>query len=202
MHIIIDYGVGNIGSVCAAFQRVGMDIKLSSDREEIRNAKSLILPGVGAFGDAIDKMKKKHFIEDVYHAIDQGAWLLGICLGMQLLYEKSEEHGNHIGMGLLEGEIKHLEIPLRIPHLGWNQLDIKDQNHPLLKFVKNGEYVYYIHSYYAETPGKEILATSHYGIEVPGIVHKDRVFGMQFHPEKSGDVGHRLLMGYKEMVEE
>ena len=201
MHILVDYGVGNIGSVVAAFERAGMGIKVSQDKEEIRHGKSLLLPGVGAFGDAIHRMEERGLKEDILYAVEHGSWLLGICLGMQLLYEGSEEHGIYQGLGLLEGRVEKLQIPYRIPHLGWNSLRLQEKDHPLLQYVQEGEYVYYIHSYYANTPGHEILASSNYGIEVPGIVYKDKVFGMQFHPEKSGNVGHRLLLGYKEMVE-
>lgn len=201
MHIIIDYGVGNIGSVTKAFERVGMETTLSSDPELIRRAKSLILPGVGAFGDAAEKLRENNLEEAIRDGVENGAYLLGICLGMQLLYEDSEEHGFHQGLGLLEGHIRHLDVPLRIPHLGWNRLELREPNHPLFKYVEDREYVYFIHSYYADTPGEEILASSEYHIDVPAIVHKERVYGMQFHPEKSGDTGHRLLLGYKDMVE-
>lgn len=200
MHIIVDYGLGNIASVRRAFERAGMETELTGDPEKIKKAKHLVLPGVGAFGDAMEKLESHGLKESILEGVANGATLLGICLGMQLLYEEGFEHGYHRGLGLFKGSVRELDVPLRIPHLGWNNLKFQ-REHPLFKYVKEGEHVYFIHSFYVDTKGEEVLATGEYAMEIPAVVGRENVYGFQFHPEKSGDTGHRLLLGYKELVE-
>ncbi len=199
MNIIIDYGLGNLNSVQRGFERVGLETKISSDIEDIRNSNSLILPGVGAFRDAINLLKENNLKDVIIEEVKKGKNILGICLGMQLLYEKSFENGEYDGLELLEGHIKKFDISLKVPHMGWN--DLKIQKHdPLVKYIKKGDYVYFVHSYYAQGREEDIIAYSEYEVKVPAIVKKDNIYGIQFHPEKSGSVGHNLLKAYKEII--
>jgi imidazole glycerol-phosphate synthase subunit HisH len=192
MITIIDYGMGNLRSVEKAFEFLGYESKISKKAEDIKNASSLILPGVGAFGDAMKHLKERGLIEPIKEEVKKGKPFLGICLGMQLLFEKSLEHGEFKGLGLVKGEIIPFKLKdLKVPHMGWNNLIAKDN--PLFK-KSNDEYVYFVHSFFASNvDDKDIIATSVYGKEFVAAVKKDNVYGLQFHPEKSGEVGLAML---------
>ncbi|MDP0505917.1 MAG: imidazole glycerol phosphate synthase subunit HisH [Fusobacterium sp. JB019] len=199
MNIIIDYGLGNLESVFQAFENLGIETKISNDPKEISNASSLILPGVGAFRDAITALKETNLIPLIKNHIKSGKFLMGICLGMQLLYEKSYENGEYEGLGLIEGSIEKLNTSLKIPHMGWNSLKFKKDDE-ILKYINEDAYVYFVHSYYANSSNEELIAYSNYGQVVPGIVRKNNIYGIQFHPEKSSDVGLNILKAYGEMI--
>jgi glutamine amidotransferase len=200
MHVIIDYGMGNLASVERAFEKLGVDVKISSREEDLRSAKSLILPGVGAFRDAIRLLDESGLSTVIKEEVAKGKYLIGICLGMQLLYEKGYEYGEYEGLGLIEGEIKYLEVNLKVPHMGWNNLKFNKQD-PILKYIQEDEYVYFVHSYYAVSDNQELVAYSDYEKRVPAIVRKNNVYGIQFHPEKSGETGQNILKAYKEIIE-
>jgi len=199
MNIIIDYGLGNLNSVQKGFERVGLETKISSDIEEIRKSNSIILPGVGAFRDAVKLLEEKNLKNLIIEEVNKGKNILGICLGMQLLYDKSFENGEFDGLGLIKGNIKKFDISLKVPHMGWNNLKFQ-QNNPILKYIKEGDYVYYVHSYYAEGEEEDLIAYSEYEVKVPGIVNRENIYVIQFHPEKSGTVGHNILKAYKEII--
>ena len=200
MNIIVDYGLGNLGSVIRGFNRAGIETKLSRDLDEIKNADSLILPGVGAFGDAMNKLNQLELVEPIVDFAKTGKYMIGICLGMQLLYEKSHEYGEYDGLGLIEGNVDFLDIDLKVPHMGWNNLKFEKDNDEILKYIKEDSYVYFVHSYYANSSNKELVAYAEYEKKIPGIVRKDNVYGLQFHPEKSGEVGENILKAYKELI--
>lgn len=208
MIAVIDYGVRNLFSLLSSLNYVGLDTKLTNDIEEIKNAKGIILPGVGAFRDAIGNLEKYGLKETLISEAKKGKTFLGICLGMQMLFEKSYEYGEYEGLGLINGTVEEIKkyIPensdLKIPHMGWNSLAINDgfKDDKILKNVDNNEYVYYVHSYFAKTDMKNIVAYSEYGTKIPGIVKNENVYGMQFHPEKSGDTGLKLLKNWGELI--
>ena len=208
MIAVIDYGVGNLFSLLSSLKYVGLDTKLTNNIEEIKNAKGIILPGVGAFRDAIGNLEKYGLKEILINEAKNGKPFLGICLGMQMLFEKSYEYGEYEGLGLINGTVQEIKkyIPdnsdLKIPHMGWNSLAINDgfKDDKILKDVDNNEYVYYVHSYFAKTDMKNIVAYSEYGTKIPGIVKNENVYGMQFHPEKSGDTGLKLLKNWGELI--
>ena len=203
MIAIVDYGVGNLFSLGSSLRSLGLEAAVTSDSEKIRNADRVILPGVGAFGDAAAKLRETGLDRVVVSVAEQGKPLLGICLGMQLLFEKGYEFGEHDGLGLLHGSVIGMEgtIPqgLKIPQMGWNAL-IQKRSHPLLKSVREGDCVYFVHSYYAADCDDSLIATTEYGIEVAAAVAKDNVMGCQFHPEKSGKVGLGILAAFAEMT--
>ncbi len=192
MHVIIDYGMGNLASVERAFEKLGVDVKISSKTEDLRNAKSLILPGVGAFRDAIKLLDESGLSAVIKEEVAKGKYLIGICLGMQLLYEKGYEYGEYDGLDLIKGDIEYLDVNLKVPHMGWNNLKFNKQD-PILKYIKEDEYVYFVHSYYAVSDNQELVAYSDYEKMVPAIVRKNNVYGIQFHPEKSGETGQNIL---------
>ena len=208
MIAVIDYGVGNLFSLLSSLNYVGLDTKLTNNIEEIKNAKGIILPGVGAFRDAIGNLEKYGLKETLISEAKKGKPFLGICLGMQMLFEKSYEYGEYEGLGLINGTVEEIKkyIPensdLKIPHMGWNSLIINERfkDDKILKDVDNNEYVYYVHSYFAKTDMKNIVTYSEYGIKIPGIVKNENVYGMQFHPEKSGDTGLKLLKNWGELI--
>ena len=208
MIAVIDYGVGNLFSLLSSLNYVGLDTKLTNNIEEIKNAKGIILPGVGAFRDAIGNLEKYGLKETLISEAKKGKPFLGICLGMQMLFEKSYEYGEYEGLGLINGTVEEIKkyIPensdLKIPHMGWNSLIINDsfKDDKILKDVNDNEYVYYVHSYFAKTDMKNIVAYSEYGTKIPGIVKNENVYGMQFHPEKSGDTGLKLLKNWGELI--
>lgn len=200
MIVIIDYGVGNLFSLKSSFSKIGADVVVSKDREMIEKADKLVLPGVGAFEDAAKKLQENDMDDWIIQRVHAGVPLLGICLGMQMLFEKSYEFGEHRGLGLLKGEIVPFELPkeMKIPHIGWNVLN-RTRESRLLKYVKEGDYVYFVHSYYASGCEESVVATTDYGLDVTAAVEHGNVFGCQFHPEKSGDVGLNILRAFCEI---
>lgn len=199
---IIDYGVGNLFSLKSSLRAIGIDADYTGDPAEIRKADKLILPGVGAFRDAREALRSTGLDRVVQEEAGKGKPLMGICLGMQMLFDWSYEYGEYEGLGLIPGEIVPMEgrIPkeLPIPHIGWNELALK-QPSPLMKNTANGDYVYFVHSYYAETPAEYVIATTDYGVEMTAAVQKDNVYGCQFHPEKSSEVGLSILKVFCEL---
>nr|UWI51586.1 imidazole glycerol phosphate synthase subunit HisH [Clostridioides difficile] len=200
MNIIVDYGLGNIDSVSRGFKKAGIETKISNNLNEIKEANSLILPGVGAFRDSINALNKLDLVPIIKEHVSKGKFLIGICLGMQLLYEKSYEYGEYEGLGLIEGRIDKLDISLKVPHMGWNNLKFNKKNDDILKYIKEDDYVYFVHSYYANSSNEELVAFSEYEKKIPAIVRKNNVYGIQFHPEKSGEVGLNILRAYGEMI--
>lgn len=200
MNIIVDYGLGNLSSVSRGFARAGIETKISRDLKEIKEADSLILPGVGAFRDAINALNDLELVNPIKDFVKSGKYIIGICLGMQLLYEKSFEYGEYDGLGLIEGNIGFLDINLKVPHMGWNNLKFEKNDDEILKYIKEDSYVYFVHSYYANSSNKELVAYAEYEKKIPGIVRKDNVYGLQFHPEKSSEVGENILKAYKELI--
>lgn len=202
MTVILDYDVGNLDSVQRGFKRMGVDTVVSGDPVVIAQARALVLPGVGAFQKAMESLEASGLIPALKRHVKLGKPLLGICLGMQLLYEESFEFGRTKGLGLLKGAIRPLDIQLKVPHMGWNALRLVKAEHPLLAHLQNGEYVYFVHSYYADAPEDDVLAYSDYGVAIPAVVGRKNVYGTQFHPEKSADVGLRLLKGFGAMYDD
>ena len=200
MIAIIDYGVGNLFSLVSSLRSVGANAVVTGDPAVIRSADRLILPGVGAFGDAADKLRATGLDDLIRGEVSRGKELLGICLGMQLLFEKSTEYGVHSGLGLLSGEVVPLEgmidPKLKIPHIGWNALRFEQPGCRLFSGIKEGDFVYFVHSFHAVGCGDSLAATAEYGIPVTAVVAKDNVFGCQFHPEKSGRVGQAILSAF------
>jgi glutamine amidotransferase len=193
---IIDYGMGNLYSLSKALERLGYSYEFVSQPERLKEYTGLILPGVGAFGDAMANIRELGLEKAIQDYADSRRPILGICLGMQLLFEKSEEHGENQGLCLLEGEAVRFRGEYKVPHMGWNQLQVKS-GHPLLDGVQDGDYVYFVHSYHVRVGKPELLlATSDYHQNVTAIVGRDNVYGMQFHPEKSGETGMRLLRNF------
>lgn len=199
---IIDYGVGNLFSLRSSLRAIGIDADYTGNPAEIRKADKLILPGVGAFRDAREALRSTGLDRVVQEEAGKGKPLMGICLGMQMLFDRSYEYGEYEGLGLIPGEIVLMEgrIPkdLPIPHIGWNELMLK-QPSPMMKNTANGDYVYFVHSYYAETPAEYVIATTDYGVEMTAAVQKDNVYGCQFHPEKSSEVGLSILKAFCEL---
>lgn len=200
MLAIIDYGVGNLKSVYKSLIKLGYETRITSDVNEIDKSSGIILPGVGAFKDAMNNLKKSRLIDCIVKNIGSGKPALGICLGMQLFYEKSYEDGEYEGLGILKGETVRFEEGLKIPHMGWNSL-IKGTEDRIAEGIKEGEYVYFVHSYYLKPENNnEVIFWSEYGTRVPAVVRSGNVIGMQFHPEKSSDVGMRLLKNFGELI--
>lgn len=195
MIAIIDYGMGNLQSVSAAVQRLGHDYIITSDEKELLAADGAILPGVGAFGDAMAHLREAGLVEAVRKFAASGKPLLGICLGMQLLFSTSEEHGLNDGLGLLPGKAIRFNGSLKVPHMGWNRLDFKADS-PLFHEIPEG-HVYFVHSYHViPERAEDLLAVTDYEHPVTAIVGRDNVYGMQFHPEKSGSIGMQLLNNF------
>lgn len=199
MIAIIDYGVGNLFSLSSSLRTVGAEVVVTDDREILKKADRLILPGVGAFADAAAKLRAGGLDGFVREQAASGKPLLGICLGMQLLFEKSYEFGEHQGLGLIPGEIVPMQgtIPadLKIPQIGWNRLQLKGES-PLFQHIQDGDYVYFVHSYYASGCDPYVIATTDYGIEMTAAAAHGNVYGCQFHPEKSGPVGLKILAAF------
>ena len=196
---IIDYGVGNLFSLRSSFAAIGVEAFVSGDAGELAKADRLILPGVGAFGDAAEKLRASGLDAFVREQAAAGKPLMGICLGMQLLFERSYEYGEHFGLGLLKGQVVGMSgrLPegLKIPHMGWNALKIEKD----AKLLEEGSYVYFVHSFYAENCEDSIAAVTDYGIPITAAVEKGNIFGCQFHPEKSGNVGLAILKKFCEV---
>ena len=203
MVAIVDYGVGNLFSLRSSFQSIGVETVVTSDPNVIRAADRIVLPGVGAFGDAAQKLRDSGLADVVVAEAKAGKPLLGICLGMQLLFEKSLEYGEHEGLGLIPGEVRPIAevIPteLKIPHIGWNALHFNSKKSPLFRFIEEGDFVYFVHSYFATNCKDSVIATTEYSRPITAAVEKDNVFGCQFHPEKSGEVGLNLLRAFCEL---
>lgn len=189
---IIDYGMGNLRSVQKAFEFLGYEAEIIDNRKDIKKADKIVLPGVGAFADAIETIRKKEFDKAIFEAVDEKKPFLGICLGMQMVFDVSYENGEYEGLGLIKGTVKRLPDTVKIPHIGWNNLDIK-MREPLFKGVGESPYVYFVHSYYLETDAPVVSATTFYGKEIQVAVQKDNIYALQFHPEKSGDIGLKIL---------
>lgn len=202
MIAIIDYGCGNLFSLSSSLESLGIECKITSDKAEIENADKIILPGVGAFADAAKKLKESGLGELVCSLAAKGKPILGICLGMQMLFEKSFEYGAHMGLGLIKGYVGPLEgqisEELKIPHMGWNKLNLAKAD-PIFKYIEAGDYMYFVHSFYAKNCVENTLAFAEYGVAVPAIVKSGSVYGMQFHPEKSGAKGLALLKAFSEL---
>lgn len=203
MVAIVDYGVGNLFSLKSSFAAIGKEAVVTSAPEVLRAAERIILPGVGAFGDAAAKLRDCGLDRVVVEEAKKGKPLMGICLGMQLLFEKGFEYGEHEGLGLIKGEIRPIAdvIPkgLKIPHIGWNGLHFGEKKHPLFRYLKEGDFVYFVHSYYGANCVESVIATAEYGAELTAAVACGNVMGCQFHPEKSGAVGLSILKSFCEM---
>lgn len=195
MIAIIDYGMGNLRSVQKALEYVGEQAVITDDVSVMESADKLVLPGVGAFRDAISNIKNKGFDNAIYDGIKADKPFLGICLGMQMVFDKSYEYGEYDGLGLIPGEIKLLPDNVKKPHIGWNNLNIKMRS-PLFDGLEKSPYVYFVHSYYLETSAPVVSATTDYGKEIQVAVQKDNIFALQFHPEKSGEVGLQILKNF------
>ncbi len=201
MVAIVDYGVGNLFSLKSSFAAIDVKAIVSSNPEEILGADRIILPGVGAFEDAARKLKESGLDKVLKQAVDKGIPLMGICLGMQMLFDKSFENGEFEGLGFVKGEVRPIKevIPqdLKIPQIGWNALSIKKPS-KIFKYIKDGDYVYFVHSYYAANCEDSLIADTNYGAPLTAAVQNGNVYGCQFHPEKSGDVGLRILKAFCE----
>ena len=205
MIAIIDYGVGNLFSLESSFNAIGKNVKVTSDPEEIKKSERIILPGVGAFEDAAKKLKSSGLSEPLLEEAKKGKPILGICLGMQLLFSKSFEFGEHEGLNLIPGEVRYIgevipkELNLKIPQIGWNSLQLGMRNEELGIIKRNGEYVYFVHSYAAFCGEKYITSTTNYGADLTASVQNKNVYGVQFHPEKSGNAGLNILRAFCEV---
>ena len=204
MVAIIDYGVGNLFSLQSSFAAIGTEAIVTADKKVLEKADCIILPGVGAFEDAAKKLRSTGLDQTLKELAAKGKPLMGICLGMQLLFEKSYEYGCHEGLGLLKGSVRPIRdvIPqdYKIPHIGWNGLIMKKES-PLMKYIRQGDCVYFVHSYYAAKCDSAVIATAEYGAELTAAVAEGNVLGCQFHPEKSGEVGLKILKAFVEMGE-
>ena len=203
MIAVVDYGVGNLFSLTASLKMVGADSEVTSDPERILAADKIILPGVGAFGDAAARLSALHLDEVLRQAASRGTPLMGICLGMQLLFRRSFEYGEHEGLGLVKGEVRAISevIPedYKIPHIGWNALSFGKEKHELFKYLNDGDFVYFVHSFFGADCTESVIATAEYGAPLTAAVASGNVMGCQFHPEKSGSVGLNILRAFLEI---
>ena len=203
MVAIIDYGVGNLFSLASSFRAIGAEATVTSDPEVIRSADRILLPGVGAFEDAAAKLSSSGLGALLCEQAAKGKPVLGICLGMQLLFEKSFEYGEHRGLGLIKGEVRAISdvIPTdyKIPHIGWNALSFRKEKHELFKYLNEGDFVYFVHSFYGADCDESVIATAEYGAPLTAAVASGNVVGCQFHPEKSGSVGLNILRAFLEI---
>jgi glutamine amidotransferase len=197
---IADYGIGNLGSVTKGFRRAGAEVLLTGDPEALRRADALVLPGDGAFGATMAEIERRGLVPVLGEAAESGKPLLGICIGMQVLFEESDEHGRHAGLGFLPGRVRRLKGDLPVPHMGWNRLR-RRRAHPILEGVPDGAHVYFVHSYYCDAPDDVVIATSDYGHDFAAIVGRGNVLGVQFHPEKSQEVGLRMVAAFVRLVD-
>lgn len=203
MIAIIDYGVGNLFSLESSFAFIGEQAVVSSDPAVISSADRLILPGVGAFGDAAEKLCNSGLNRVLLDEVRKGKPLLGICLGMQLLFEKSYEYGEHKGLGLIQGSVRpirdFIEDDKKVPHIGWNTLSFSGKKHPLFRYLKEGNFVYFVHSFCGADCKDAVIATTDYGVPLTAAVANQNVYGTQFHPEKSGKTGLAILRAFCEL---
>ncbi|HAV40187.1 MAG TPA: imidazole glycerol phosphate synthase subunit HisH [Aquificaceae bacterium] len=198
--LIVDYGMGNLRSVSKALEKVGFRVKVSSDPEDVKKANAIALPGVGAFKDAVENLRRMGLYGEIIRHIERGKPYFGICLGLQLLFEKSYEFGEAKGFGVVEGEVVLLPTSVKVPHIGWNQL-WKKKPSSLLEGTKDGEYVYFVHSYHVVPKKKDIiLTTTDYGIDFVSSIEYENIFAVQFHPEKSQKVGLKILENFRRRV--
>ena len=195
MIAIADYGIGNLGSVTKGFRHAGAEVSLTGDLAELRAADAIVLPGDGAFAATMEEVTARGLVPVLREAVAEGKPLLGICIGMQLLFEESEEHGRHAGLGFLPGRVRRFDDGLPVPHMGWNVLRPR-RAHPLLEGIAAGDYVYFVHSYYCDAASEVVLADTDYGLDFAAVVGRGSVLGMQFHPEKSQAVGLRLVENF------
>ena len=203
MIAVVDYGMGNLRSVSKAIEHVGADVKVTRNPQDLKDAKGIVLPGVGAFRDAVRNLKEFGLWEVIIREVEKGKPFLGICLGLQLLFEKSYEFGETEGFGFIEGEVVKFELPadFKIPHMGWNQV-YKKKESELLKNIKEGEFFYFVHSYYVKPKNKKVVLTeTDYGIYFTSAIEKENIFATQFHPEKSQKAGQKLLKNFVGVVE-
>ena len=203
MIAIIDYGVGNLFSLKSSFRNIGADIIVTNDKREIEKADKLVLPGVGAFKDAAEKLRQNGLDKLIVNQAKNGKIMLGICLGMQMLFDKSFEYGEHDGLGLIKGKVKPIIAPkeFKIPHIGWNSLEFKNGKSPLFKYINEGDYVYFVHSFFASDCDDSVIAETDYGAPLTAACAQKNIMGCQFHPEKSGEVGLNILRAFCEMKE-
>lgn len=203
MLAIIDYGVGNLFSLQCSLKKIGVEAVVTSDENIIKAADRIILPGVGAFGDAVNKLHKSGLFKLVIEEARNGKPLMGICLGMQMLFEKSYEYGEYEGLGLIEGEIvslkKEISQEYAVPHMGWNALKFHNGKNEIFKYINEGDCVYFVHSYFGINCEDSLIASAEYGAQITAAVAKGNVYGCQFHPEKSGDVGLKILKAFCEI---
>lgn len=204
MVAIIDYGVGNLFSLKSSLTALGADVIVTADEKKLRSAGQIILPGVGAFEDAAKKLRETGLDKVIVNLANSGKPLMGICLGMQLLFDKSYEYGEHKGLGLIKGEVvaikDDLSSDLKIPHIGWNPLKLTNPS-PIFANINNGDCVYFVHSYYAKNCDEAVIATTEYEIELTAAVSNKNIYGCQFHPEKSGTVGLNILKAFLNLKE-
>ena len=202
MIAIVDYGVGNLFSLKSSFAAIGVDAAVTRDAKVLRDAERILLPGVGAFGDAAAKLRESGLDQVVIEQARAGKPLLGVCVGMQLLFERGFEYGEHAGLGLVPGDVRYIgeSIPagLKIPQIGWNALHLVKADCPLFRHIKEGDCVYFVHSYAGVNCAESTAATVEYGAELTAAVQRDNIFGTQFHPEKSGRVGLNILRAFTE----
>ncbi|MBQ2971948.1 MAG: imidazole glycerol phosphate synthase subunit HisH [Ruminococcus sp.] len=205
MVAIVDYGVGNLFSLKSSLAAIGADVTVTSNKDELEKADQIILPGVGAFEDAAKKLKDSGLDKTIKDLVNNGKPLMGICLGMQLLFDKSYEYGEHEGLGLIKGVVKPIKddvsVEYKIPHIGWNPLKFKGAVSPIFKYINDSDCVYFVHSFYAKECDNSVIATAEYGAELTAAVASKNIFGCQFHPEKSGTVGLNILKAFVEIKE-
>lgn len=203
MIAIIDYGVGNLFSLESSFGYIGKEAELTADVSKIKRADRIILPGVGAFADAAKKLRESGLADVVCDEAHSGKPLLGICLGMQMLFERSYEYGEHEGLGLIEGSVKPMKdiigVDMKIPQIGWNSLKFHGERNELFKYINEGDFVYFVHSYYGADCEKSLIASTDYGAQITAAVASGNIYGTQFHPEKSGEVGLSILRAFCEV---
>lgn len=200
MITIIDYGMGNLRSVQKSLEGIGYKAEITSDPDKVAVSSGVIVPGVGAFADAIKNLKANGMADAIVEVVKEGKPLLGICLGMQLLMTVSEENGLHNGLGLIEGQVLKIPSTVKVPHMGWNSIKI-NREHKLISGIKDNSYFYFVHSYYVRPDNEDyIVAYTHYGIDYCSIIARDNVMGIQFHPEKSSSLGQQILRNFGEMI--
>ena len=202
MVAFIDYGVGNLFSLKSSFEKIGEEVIITNNKEELLKADKIILPGVGAFGDASIKLRESGLVDFIKELARDGKPIMGICLGMQLLFEKGFEHGEYEGLGLIKGEVRPISevIPqgYKIPHIGWNGLKFKKDS-KLFKYINDGDFVYFVHSYHATNCDEAVSSVSEYGVSLTASVEWGNIYGCQFHPEKSGETGLNILKAFCEL---
>jgi len=201
MIAIIDYGMGNLRSVQAGLEFVGQEAFVTDDPQKVADAPAVVLPGVGAFGDAITKLERTGLGDAFCKAVQSGKPCLGICLGLQLLFSKSDEGGSYDGLGIIPGRVALFSNQLKVPHMGWNQIEIKKPDMPIFRDIPDNSYVYFVHSYYVDPEDESFIATTtNYGIDFTSMIAKDNLFATQFHPEKSQKMGLQMLRNFGSIV--